>query len=108
MTDDQIHLYFKRLSGKFGKYVGLGCLNVTNRLFIENKLWTKVLFSQASVILSTGRHLPGQTPPQLDTPRQTPPEQTQPPAQADTPRHPPGRRLLLRTMHILLECILVP
>ena len=48
----------------------------------------------------TSRHPPEQTP---SLPEQTPPG-------ADTPRsrHPPReRRLLLRTVHILLECILV-
>ena len=86
----------------------------------------KVMFSQASVILFTGeecltdthkpladtflgRHIPGQTPPY---PSRHPPRQTLP-----TPpppgRHCPGnthnlsRRLLLWTVHILLEYILV-
>ena len=57
---------------------------------------------------------PGQTSPRADTPwpdtpmgrhpnGQTPPGQT--PPRADTPS--PSRRLLLRTVRILLECILV-
>ena len=81
----------------------------------------KVIFSQASVIPCmcwgvSGRHPAGQTPPR----------QTAPPPRADTPcadppgRYPPpptpgqtplpaadGRRLLQRTVRILLECILV-
>ena len=56
-----------------------------------------------SVILSTGRgcllgYPPGQTPP-----GQTPPWADSPPKG----RHPHSRRLLLRTIRILLECILV-
>ena len=65
----------------------------------------KVMFSQASVILSIGGV--SQTFPWADTPYspgrqpsvQTPPGQTPPPA--------PSRRLLLRTIRILLECVLV-
>ena len=60
----------------------------------------------------------GYQPDRADTPReQTPPDQppgSRPPGTrhsppgADTPRaDPPGRRLLLRTVRILLECILV-
>ena len=53
---------------------------------------------------------PGQTPPPADTPWANTPLCRHPPPQADTPspgRHPPSRRLLLRTVRILLECILV-
>ena len=83
----------------------------------------KLMFSQASVILSTGgvcqtlpgqttpqadapwadiplgRHPTGQTPPRVDTPRQTLPSLGRHPLLADTPwadTH-PGRRLLQRT-----------
>ena len=55
-----------------------------------------------------GRHPPvdpGQTPPWADIHNgQTPLPPGQKPPWADTP---PGRRLLQRTVHILLECILV-
>ena len=60
-----------------------------------------------------GRHPPG---PEADTPLSRPSQQTPPsryPSQADTPpqtppgQTPPSRRLLLRTIRILLECILV-
>ena len=54
----------------------------------------KVIFSQASVILSTGECL-------ADTPG------THPRADTLLGRHPPGRQLLQRTVRILLECILV-
>ena len=64
-----------------------------------------------------GRHLPGRHPPgRHPPPGQTPlldrhhPGQTSPRADtpwADTPGRPPSRRLLLRTVRILLECILV-
>ena len=49
-----------------------------------------------------GQTPPGRTPPWADTPQQTPPRQT---PHGQTP--PPSRRLLLRTVGILLECILV-
>ena len=69
----------------------------------------KVIFSQecvknsvnregVSASVHAGKHTPGQTPPGRQPPW------------ADTPlgRHsPPSRRLLLRTVRILLECILV-
>ena len=53
-------------------------------------------------IIRADTSTPGQT-----SPRQTPPRQT--PPWIDTPlgRHPSSRRLLLRTVRILLECILV-
>ena len=82
----------------------------------------KVMFLLLSVILFTGGGVPGQvpprnqvhppglgTPPRSGTPRQVPPgqvhpRQVHPPGQV----HPPSsRRLLLRTVRILLECILV-
>ena len=44
----------------------------------------------------------GKTPPQADTPRQTPPWADT--TQADTP---PTRWLLKRTVRVLLECILL-
>ena len=66
---------------------------------VQHSSCGKVMFSQASVFLSTGGGVhpradppPGQTPPLADSPlRQTPP-----------PRLP-----LQPTVHILLECILV-
>ena len=61
----------------------------------------KVMFSQASVILSTGGGDVWQTPPPG---RHPPPRQTPPPGQT-TP--PPARRPLQRTVRILMECILV-
>ena len=98
--------------------------------------WAKVMFLQASVILSTGGggclpqcmrgyHPPPpradqtpreQTPPEADTPqtrhprtRHTPPEQT--PPRDQTPPPPPGSRrqhtVNERPFRILLECILV-
>ena len=76
------------------------------------------MFSQVCGILFTGRlsgrhpspgrrPSPRQTPPWGDTPQQTPsPWQT--PSLVDTPRQTsPPRRLLQRTVRILLECILV-
>ena len=65
----------------------------------------KVMFSQASVILFTegvsARHHPaGQTPCPLG---RHPPRQTPPPGKERHP--PPCRRLLQRTVRILLECI---
>ena len=99
--------------------------------------WAKVMFLQASVILSTGGGgvclsacwdttpwsrppLPGeQTPPLEQTPpRSRPPQSRQPPG-ADTPPReqtpppPPGSRFQHNTVNerpvrILLECILVP
>ena len=59
------------------------------------------MFSQASVILSTGQTPPGQTPPWADTPGQTPP------CLVHAGIHPPPRQPLQRTVRILLECILV-
>ena len=61
------------------------------------------MFSQASVILFTGEGC------LADTPRaDTPPLQTPPPPQHTHPgQTPPRGRLLQRTVHILLECILV-
>ena len=63
------------------------------------------------------RHPPEQTPPKADIPwEQTPHWKQTPPQQQTLPtsRHPPGAdtslpkiRPLLRTVHILLECILV-
>ena len=71
----------------------------------------KVMFLHLSVILFTrrgvcqtpapGQTSPWQTPVRQTPPGQTPPRQTQP--WADTPK----RRLLLRAVRILLECILV-
>ena len=65
---------------------------------VRNRSCGKVMFSRASVILSTGGRC---TPPWADTPspdRQTP----------TLGRHPlPPRRPLQRTLRILLECILV-
>ena len=69
---------------------------------LDNFHCGKVMFSQASVILSTGGWgcltLPGQTPPGRTPPRQTPhygqippPRQTPPPGQTPPGRHPPGR-----------------
>ena len=57
-----------------------------------------------------GRHLPGQIPPPADNPLGRQPLGQTPPSPANPPpgRHPPtSRRLLLRTVRILLECILV-
>ena len=82
------------------------------RFYHPKRSCSKVMFSQASVTLFRGvwqtplwadtpwADTPGQIPPWVDTPqadtsRQTPPSQT------------PGRKLLLRTVRILLECILV-
>ena len=89
-----------------------------------NEVWGKVIFSVACVKNSVrgGVCLSAcwnTTPPGADTPLdQTPPEKT--PPRADTPREqtpprsrppgsrrPPDRRLLLRSVRILLECILV-
>ena len=93
--------------------------------------WVGVSVSVHGGIHPRGRHPPEQMPPATDTPPEqtpppgsrhhppgvdTPPEQTHPPEQtppppgadapgADTP--PPERRPLLRTVRILLECILV-
>ena len=87
----------------------------------------KVMFLHLSVILSTGgvclsacwdttpsrdqAHPSGTGTPQSNPQEQAPPKTRQiPPDQAHPPRtrHPPGRRrLLLRTVRILLECILV-
>ena len=63
------------------------------------------------------RHPPeADTPPRADTPRADNPQEQTPPPKADTPqradippksRHPPEIWPLLRTVHILLECILV-
>ena len=67
----------------------------------------KVIFLHLSVILFTGG---GGGLPQCMLGYHTPPEQTPPPEQALPPRAgtpSPGRRLLLRTVRILLECILV-
>ena len=91
---------------------------VMDNFYRQQRSCGKVMFLHLSVILSTGevsgrypsrqtppvgRHLPGQTPlgrhpPRADTfpSGQTPPRQT-----------PPSRRLLQRTVCILLECILV-
>ena len=74
----------------------------------------KVMFLHLSVILSTGGGLPQcmlgyHPPPGVGTPREqtTFPEQA-PPTGADPSRAgTPSRRLLLRTVRILLECILV-
>ena len=50
---------------------------------------------------------PGQTSPRVDIPRQTP-LSADPPGQTPPGQPPPNsRRLLLRTVRILLECILV-
>ena len=70
----------------------------------------KVMFSQACVKNSVhggGVHPPGQTPLPLwhTPPRQTPPRKTPPLGQTHLSL--PGRRLLQRTVRILLECILV-
>ena len=61
-----------------------------------------------------GRHPPRKTPqedpPQADTPRpgrHLPPGKHPPLGKHSPGRHPPSRRLLLRTVRILLECILV-
>ena len=76
---------------------------------IYNSSCGKVMFSQASVILSTG----GGVHPQADTPLGTHPlDRHLPPGQTPTPppplgRHPTLRRPLRRTVRILLECILV-
>ena len=77
----------------------------------------KVIFSQASVILSTGgvypsmhwgRHPLGRYPPE-NTPRSDTPWADTPPPWADTP--PPGqtpcRRPLQRAVRVLHECFLV-
>ena len=56
------------------------------------------------------RHPPEQTPPDQAPPGADTPQTRQPlPPRADTPPGPgiPGRRLLLRMLRILLECILV-
>ena len=87
---------------------------------------SKVMFLQASVILVKGsvwetppwadppgacslaRHPPGQTPPGRDLSRQTPPGRSLPRKTPPTDTPPlPSRRLLQRTVLILLECILV-
>ena len=91
--------------------------------------WAKVMFLQASVILSRGGGLPqcmlGYHPLGADTPRSrhpppdqtplppgadTPPEQTQAPPPDQTPPSPGSRRqhtVNERPVRILLECILV-
>ena len=68
----------------------------------------KVIFSQASVILSTGgcvsQHELGQTPPsRADTPQSDTPSGRHTP----TPQSPPPRPPLQQTVLILLECFLV-
>ena len=75
----------------------------------------KVMFLHLSVILFTGGCLPqcmlGYHPPGADTTPGSRPPRTRHPPRPGTPwtKHPPGtgRRLLLRMVRILLECILV-
>ena len=70
--------------------------------------WAKVMFLQASVILSTGGGLPQcmlgyhhhPPPPGADTPRSTPPGTRHPPwEQTLRSRHPPGSRNPSRSRH---------
>ena len=68
---------YKRLWACLALYYG-------TYFYCPQRSFGKVIFSEASVILSTGRGV----------------SQTPPPG-----GHPPGRRLLLRMVRILLECI---
>ena len=114
---DKLECYYSHLTTKKANY------------YRPQRSYGDVIFSQASVSHSVHRGgcladtLPRQTThrqtppadihpdrhPQADTHRRHPPGRHTPPADTPPPgRHtPPGRRLLLRTVRILLECILV-
>ena len=63
-------------SGQLGKH-GFGSLHKLN--YRPQRNCGKIMFLHLSVILFTGGGGVWQTPPQADTPRQTPPGQTPPP-----------------------------
>ena len=77
--------------------VDVGFITVRNEV-------AKVMFLYVSVILSTGGSVLSACWDTTPSQEQTPPEAEPPPPRRSSP--PPGR-LLLRTVRILLECILV-
>ena len=115
-----------QITTKYREYVSVNSFikDGTYLVTVPNSSCGKVMFSQASVILSTA----GRCTPRTDTPRQTPPgrppgQTTPPPPRQTTPsgRHPQEdpplgrphtppplpRWPLQRTASIPLECILV-